>query len=631
MSWQTARAKTSIRARVGRLVAAATMILLSLAWAIQALIALNANLAEIDAAQNALAISFSQRLEERLRIFERRLQDTIATLDLVADAESVSVELRRLLRLEPRIIDIRHQDLQWLSSRGEYSAVFPGSSPLVFETRLGQLDLGRAHTPNELGARVPFRLVRRAEPIRGTLSGEFSLSLLSELIAQFESESSSAVYIALEDGTILAHRNQALTGTSRLQLLSKRDQSMLSTMLHPFLGQSWIGRDQFGNRTLIASVKIGGSNWSVFFARPLGRTIERAMNVHLLGLVLLVTAIFSAIAASFWLAQYVTGPIVDLRKAVAAHNDQVEIVRPASVRDDEVGDLYAAFSSLVGEIVSANAKLEQRVIEKTKDLADANTELEVASKHKSEFLAHMSHELRTPLNAVIGFSDLLKAQYFGPLNTKQAEYVRDINASGQHLLSLINDILDLAKVEAGRMDLALSECHVAALVESCAALVSERVSRCEQTLATEVGSEITTWALDERKVKQCLLNLLTNASKFTPSGGAITLRVFIEKDELVVAVSDNGTGIAADDLPKLFSEFYQAKAADTASGVAAQREGTGLGLALTRGFVELHGGTISAESVVGKGSTFTMRFPAAGKGGSVKTVGAGETDMNEVA
>ena len=168
------------------------------------------------------------------------------------------------------------------------------------------------------------------------------------------------------------------------------------------------------------------------------------------------------------------------------------------------------------------------------------------------------------------------------------------------------------------MELMLSDCHVAALVESCVSLVSERVSRSGQTLTTELAPEVTTWPLDERKVKQCLLNLLTNASKFTPVGGAITLRVWVQRDkrdkrnELVAAVSDNGVGIAPADLPKLFSEFYQAKAADDAAGVAAQREGTGLGLALTKGFVELHGGTISVDSVVGKGSTFTMRFPDTG-------------------
>ena len=277
---------------------------------------------------------------------------------------------------------------------------------------------------------------------------------------------------------------------------------------------------------------------------------------------------------------------------------------------DELGSLSHELNGMAGRLQDYTSNLELRITEKTRDLALANQKLETVSRHKSEFLAHMSHELRTPLNAVIGFSDLLNAQYFGPLNQKQSEYVRDINASGQHLLSLINDILDLAKVEAGRMELMLSSAHVAALVESCVALVSERVSRSQQTLMVDVAPDVSIWPLDERKVKQCLLNLLTNASKFTPAGGVIALRVWVEGNELVAAVSDNGVGIAAEDLPKLFSEFYQAKTADGGSDAIALREGTGLGLALTKGFVELHGGTISVESAVGKGSTFTIRFPA---------------------
>ncbi len=447
----TSSPRASIRARVGRLICASTLLLLSFTWLLQALIALQANFAEIDTAQRALAISFSQRLEDRLRVLERRLLDTTATLDIASTAESRTIELRRLLRLEPRVVYVQFQVPHELRPVSEGSILSRSSAPLGFETRVGQLELGRAYTPNEMGARVPFGFVRRASADQGSLSGEFSLSLLSELIGQFELESNSSVFVALDDGTVVAHRNQALTGTDQLRSLSERDSSIVAKVLHPFLGESWISHDQFGQRTLVASAKIGNSTWSVFFSRPLGATIARSMNVYLLGILLLAGAIFSAIVASLGLARYVTNPIIDLRKAVADHATNLEILRPASVRDDEVGQLFDSFSRLVGDVVHANAQLERRVFEKTRDLADANAELGVASKHKSDFLAHMSHELRTPLNAVIGFSEMLKAQYFGPLNEKQAEYVKDINDSGQHLLALINEILDLAKVEAGRV------------------------------------------------------------------------------------------------------------------------------------------------------------------------------------
>lgn len=261
---------------------------------------------------------------------------------------------------------------------------------------------------------------------------------------------------------------------------------------------------------------------------------------------------------------------------------------------------------MADQLMAYTTDLQALVRDKTIALTEANERLEHASRHKSDFLAHMSHELRTPLNAVIGFSEMLKAQYFGPLNDKQAEYVRDIHASGQHLLSLINDILDLAKVEAGRMELVRADTNVTSVVEACCALVSERLARKQQTLTVRLAPDVGTWSLDGRKFKQCLLNLLSNAGKFTANGGHIALRVHVEGHALLVEVEDNGVGIDAAEIPKLFSEFYQASSNSSQSGA---KEGTGLGLALTRKFVELHGGSVDVRSALGHGSTFTLRFP----------------------
>jgi signal transduction histidine kinase len=239
-----------------------------------------------------------------------------------------------------------------------------------------------------------------------------------------------------------------------------------------------------------------------------------------------------------------------------------------------------------------------------RELEDKRRELEVANRHKSEFLANMSHELRTPLNSVIGFSDVLLERMFGELNEKQADYLEDIRSSGEHLLSLINDILDLSKIEAGRMELALSTFDPGVTLENTVTLVRERAARDGVELDLEVDDRLTAWTADERKFKQIVLNLVSNAVKFTPQGGKVTVRASCSDGGMEVAVTDNGVGISPEDQALVFEEFRQVGADYT-----TKVEGTGLGLALTRKLVELHGGRIWVESDKGKGSTFTFTLP----------------------
>jgi signal transduction histidine kinase len=237
------------------------------------------------------------------------------------------------------------------------------------------------------------------------------------------------------------------------------------------------------------------------------------------------------------------------------------------------------------------------------ELEDKSRQLEVASQHKSEFLANMSHELRTPLNAIIGFSEVLGERLFGELNDKQEEYLKDIHASGQHLLSLINDILDLSKIEAGRMEPELTDFHLPQAIENALVLVRERALRRGITLEQSIDPRLGEIQGDERKIKQVLLNLLSNAIKFTPDGGRIDVRAVAVNGSVEVSVSDTGVGIAPEDQAAIFEEFRQV-------GTAAKKvEGTGLGLALSRKFIELHGGRIWVQSQVGAGSTFTFTIP----------------------
>jgi GAF domain-containing protein len=240
------------------------------------------------------------------------------------------------------------------------------------------------------------------------------------------------------------------------------------------------------------------------------------------------------------------------------------------------------------------------------EIADKSQQLEAASRHKSEFLANMSHELRTPLNAIIGFSEVLAQGMFGEINEKQTEYLHDILESGQHLLSLINDILDLSKIEAGRMELELAEFDLPQAIENALTLVRERALRRGIALHHVIHDRVADIRADERKVKQVLLNLLSNAIKFTFEGGRIDVRAAPADGLVEVSVTDSGVGIAPEDQEAVFEEFRQVGTADK------KAEGTGLGLALSRKFIELHGGKIWVTSQVGVGSTFTFTLPMRG-------------------
>jgi GAF domain-containing protein len=238
-----------------------------------------------------------------------------------------------------------------------------------------------------------------------------------------------------------------------------------------------------------------------------------------------------------------------------------------------------------------------------REIADKSRQLEAASRHKSEFLANMSHELRTPLNAIIGFSEVLTERMFGELNEKQTEYLHDILESGRHLLSLINDILDLSKIEAGRMELDTTDFDLPSAIDNALTLVRERATRRGIILGRIIDERLGMQRGDERKVKQVLLNLLSNALKFTPEGGQIDVSARLQDGAAEIAVADTGVGIAPEDQDAVFEEFRQVGTADK------KVEGTGLGLALSRKFIELHGGRIWVQSELGRGSTFSFTLP----------------------
>jgi len=326
-------------------------------------------------------------------------------------------------------------------------------------------------------------------------------------------------------------------------------------------------------------------------------------------------------------------------------HDESRLVRDADGKPLEiVGSWVDITERKLAEkaLKKARNDLERKVAERTEELHIAKEAAETANRAKSDFLAGMSHELRTPVNAVIGFSEVLQDQYFGELNEKQADYVNDILESGKHLLSLINDILDLSKIEVGKIELELSEVDMKELLENSLIMIKEKCMKHGINLSLNIVQDLEDLEItaDERRLKQVMFNLLSNAAKFTLDGGSVRISARIDDFRLsidnlekgkdlkimdinhqlttdnhqspitnhqciVISVADSGIGIAPEDQEKIFEEFHQVR-----SSISDKTPGTGLGLSLTKRLVEMHGGRIWVESEgEGKGSRFSYTLP----------------------
>jgi two-component system, NtrC family, sensor kinase len=465
------------------------------------------------------------------------------------------------------------------------------------------------------GARSMEVVVRESERVVGSPEGRhvagtgvvgetLDLRVIQDLVRQTRLGTSGYVYAIDARGVPIAHPDSAAF-TNRSSAFPQVTRALASSQTG-----STVGRNFRGQKVLSTWATVGPVGWKVFVEQPESAAFAPVRGKIWRTALLLAAFLAVGVGLSVLLARRLVRPVKQIGTAAArigagAYDERIELRRR-----DELGGLGDELNGMAASLQASVQSLEQKVEERTRELQQALTELsrkgrqlEVASKHKSEFLANMSHELRTPLNAIIGFSQVLRQRLFGPINEKQEEYLDDILSSGNHLLDLINDVLDLSKVEAGQVELEVATFSLREALERGVMIVREPAANHGVRLSVELAPGVDLVEGDERRLRQVIVNLLSNAVKFTPEGGSIVVASAQVDGEMQVSVTDTGPGIAAADRERIFEEFQQ-----TDVGVQ-QREGTGLGLALSKRLVELHGGRIWVESELGHGSRFVFTLP----------------------
>jgi len=424
----------------------------------------------------------------------------------------------------------------------------------------------------------------------GFFGQTLDLVVIQDLVRQTRLGTAGYVYAVDDRGVPIALPSRAAFTDRSLSL------PQVTSALASSSTGSTVGRNFNGVKVLSTWATVELVGWKVFVEQP-----ESAAFAPLRGKIwrtaLLIAAfVLAAVALSILLARRLVRPIKRLQVAAeaigaGAYDERIELDRR-----DELGSLARAFNHMAEHLQELIGGLERLVAQRTQ-------QLERASAHKSIFLANMSHELRTPLNAILGFTQVLQQRLFGEVNDKQEEYLEDIHSSADHLLALINDVLDLSKVEAGQFELEKTSFSLREALERGVVMLRERATRNGVTLSLKADPNVELVEADERRIRQVVFNLLSNAVKFTPQGGSVEVSSAQQNGEVLVSVADTGPGIAAADLERIFEEFQQTEAG------AQEREGTGLGLALSKKLIELHGGRLWVDSEPGKGSTFTFALP----------------------
>lgn len=455
----------------------------------------------------------------------------------------------------------------------------------------------------------------------GVLISEVRVKKIWNLIGNLRVSAGQSVYIVDAQDKVVAHRNPSvvLRGTT----FQVPNQNGIRPGLSSTIGESvagtpsdqalvWLVKSTTGGDSVLAvdTIQLGGQELNIVAEQSLPEALNLAANTVLITAGLVIAMLVIAGTLGFVTVRQIVGPIQTMALTAQAISLGDLARRVKIIRRDELGILGEAFNSMTAQLQNLIGSLEQQVADRTRDLEaakrraeEAQASAEFANETKSRFLANMSHELRTPLNAILNFTEFVSEGIYGPVNEKQVHALQQSLISGSHLLSLINDVLDITKIEADMMELFIEEVDFNAVLASTVSVGKGLVKDKPIKLITEVDDDLPKTFGDNRRLRQVFLNVISNATKFTKQG-SIMLTARRESDGIEVTIHDTGVGIAPEDYNKVFETFRQAKH-DLVGTV-----GTGLGMPISKHFVEMHGGQIWFESQPEVGTTFYVHLPA---------------------
>ena len=524
-------------------------------------------------------------------------------------------ELKRLLFLEPAITEAVALDTQ--------NIVRVRVSRLRGDLPQPRLDLPVSQAFDQAKQGKPYigpvYFVRNSEPymtlavpidrfageIIGVLEAEVNLKYVWDVVSSIRIGRAGYAYAVTRSGDLIAHPDISLVLQRPSMAQLKQVQAAFQTPPAVTKRTAMVSTNVQGENVFTSSAVIPGLDWAVIIEQPLEEAYQPLYASILRTSSLLLIGIGMALLASLFVARRVVTPLRRLRQGVERIGKGDLGFRLELKTGDEIEILADEFNRMTVALQEAYTTLETKVIERTQELGVANQKMDEANRHKSAFLANMSHEFRTPLNAIIGFSEVLLDPSLKVTEEERKQFLTDVATSGKHLLKLINEILDLSKIEAGRMELQVEPASLSKVLGEVHSTMRHLAAKKSIELRVYTDGGIALLSMDAARIKQVLLNLVGNAVKFTPEGGQVWVRTDAADGVVRVEVGDTGPGIPVEEHERIFQEFRQLKM----NGSIDKLGGTGLGLALTKKFVEMHGGKVWVESQVGKGSRFFFTLP----------------------
>jgi signal transduction histidine kinase len=572
------------------------------------------SLEQVQVAQQEAASRAALQIEQ----FIRNIATTMKAFTKNADPSFPVVfveyefELRRLLFLAPAITEALVTDGDGIirAQVSRFRAVAPllkkdlSQTTAFRESRQGRAHFGAVYFRDSdpfLSVSVPIEEL--PGEVVGVLQAETSLRDILDVVSAVRFGAPGYRYVMTRSGDLIAHSNIRTVS-------QRRDLAALSQVKAAFRSGTDLPTSRATTAYNTEREKVFSSHalipildWAIFIERPVREAYAPIYASLFRTSILLLIGLFVAIVATLFVSRRVVRPLETLRRGVERIRQGDLSTRLDVSTGDELQILSDEFNEMAANLKEAYTGLERKVAERTQELTTANLKLAEASRHKSEFLANVNHELRTPVSAIIGYSRLLLRETEDQIDALQRANLQDLLHNAERLLHEIDSLLDLAKIEAGKMEVRLEPVRVQEVIQDALCIIEPLLNGGAVRLSREISPRIPVLNADREKLRHIVLNLLDNAVKFTDRG-EITISAFQEDASLRVVVADTGIGIHAEDLSRIFEEFHRARSSSN-----RRYRGTGLGLAIVKRSVDLLGGTVAVESELGKGSRFTVVLP----------------------